>query len=150
MISKMKKLLVAFITIFLGLHLLNSCGLLAPSPVIGKIVEGAQGQTGPSIPVTGAVPAVPSAQVKTSLVFMRGGQAYEVVVGYAVNPPAGFARVERAEVIWSGDINGDGEPDYLVAQQMCTDQCVEEVHLYAYDPTGNRYYAAGKMDGVAD
>ncbi len=110
----------------------------------------------PELSPTPATPEAP-ALVKTVLEFYRNGKTYEVIVGYELgraffratpHPEApdkegigrGWAKLE-----WYGDIDKDGEVEFIVSIGSCGSYCVDLIQIYEYDPATDNYYVADEF-----
>ena len=88
------------------------------------------------------------AQVQLSIEFFRNGKSYNVYVGEGSSIGAANTsgyNGENALFRWSGDIDKDGESEYLVTLQSCGAYCIEDVRLYDYDSVKDGYFVADSV-----
>ncbi len=106
--------------------------------------------TGP----TSGAPQVPGL-VRTSLELYRNGKTYEILIGYAEG--SAFFRatphpalpdkvsqppIRMAELKWYGDLDHDGETEFIVSIKDSGNYPVEEIRVYKYDAASDQYYVA--------
>jgi hypothetical protein len=107
---------------------------------------------------TSSIPKVP-ALVKTTLEFYRNGKTYEIIVGYDVGKAFFYATprpefptekwekagANSAELERYGDLDYDGETEFIVSLLYCGAGCAESIQIYEYDVKNDKYYVADEF-----
>jgi hypothetical protein len=147
-------LLAMIVYLFLGACGSPTSSYIAPSPsVINTLVPLTTLAPSP----TSSRPQVP-ALVKTSLEFYRNGKTYEIIVGYTVGnafhyatPQPEFpskwdeAKASSAEFERYGDLDNDGEIEFIVSLMYCGAYCSEAIQIYEYDVENDKYFVADQF-----
>lgn len=100
--------------------------------------------------------------VKLSLEIMRDGKFYEVLLGYDLgrawwNQDAQIPDIPQAydnkpnvndvTTQWVGDVDGDGNLEYIVELLFCGAYCSSEVQIIHYDPLKDEYRVFDSFGG---
>lgn len=88
------------------------------------------------------------AQINISIAFERNGKRYNMPIG--IGSRIGASDVSgsnggSARLIWSGDIDKDGEAEYFVSFLSCGAYCYEEVSIYDFDAAKDTYFIASQL-----
>jgi hypothetical protein len=88
------------------------------------------------------------AQINTSIAFERNGKRYAMPIG--ISSRIGASDVSgsnggSARLIWSGDIDKDGEAEYFASFLSCGAYCYEEISVYDFDAAKDAYFVAGQL-----
>ncbi len=73
--------------------------------------------------------------------FLNGAPTQELPTKYSANSWIGLATIE-----WVGDIDLDGETEYIVEILYCGTSCSSRVEVIHYDPTKDEYRAFASLD----
>lgn len=95
--------------------------------------------------------------VKYSLEAIRNGKTYELLLAYQIrhqgsqtyyfpetNPEI---NVTDANMQWVGDIDADGELEYIIELVFCGVYCSNEVQVFHYDATMDNYQVLDTLSG---
>jgi hypothetical protein len=84
--------------------------------------------------------------VKISLEFPRNGKIYETTID------GNYKTINRVDIKWSGDIDKDGEIEYIVSLLDCggancleTPWINEVIQVHKYDLANDKYFVADKF-----
>lgn len=100
--------------------------------------------------------------LKTSLEVQRNGKSYQVVIGYDAGDgwrydapelqyPEWFQKATQApgsEIHWAGDMDGDGEMEFVVEVLHCGASCANVIQVYDYDPLRDEYLLFDEFYGA--
>jgi hypothetical protein len=165
----MKKVIILSLTIIIAL-LITACGSptstfssvnITPSP---SITNAPIPSSTPFLFPTSSVSESP-AIVRISLELHRNGKTYEIIVGSADYNNGGNNATPRPYIIdtqgvnsaslkWYGDIDKDGETEYIVSLLTCAvAHCLAEeapyvyetIQVYKYDLANDKYFVVDKF-----
>ena len=164
----MKKIIILSLTIIIS-FLINACGSstsfspanITPSLSITNTLIPSSTPFLFPISSTSESPAI----VRISLELHRNGKAYEIIVGSADYNNNGNNATPRPYIIdtngvnsaslkWYGDIDKDGETEYIVSLLICAvAHCLaaeapyiyETIQVYKYDLANDKYFVADKF-----
>ncbi|MEP7137631.1 MAG: VCBS repeat-containing protein [Chloroflexota bacterium] len=139
--------------------LITACGAVTPIPSTIPVETQAAYPTVvfPNIVPSQTLPAGQYGAIKFSLEATRNGKTYEILLAYEIRdqgaqtpffPQNGIkTNVSDANVQWIGDIDGDGELEYIVELVYCGAYCSNEVQIIHYDSSIDNYRVLDSFSG---
>lgn len=88
------------------------------------------------------------AQINILIAFERNGKSYDMPIGTGSRIDASDVSGSNggsARLIWSGDIDKDGEAEYFVSFLSCGAYCDEEIRVYDFDTVKEGYFIADQI-----